>query len=108
MILRGVGVLVLSFALAGCAGTPLRSKPGAFDARRMRVPYLKRELPVTYVKPVVDRHPGTAFLLDQEVVRRRQLLVEIAIDPAAVDEIAPEAGEAAHHASSARAMASAI
>jgi pimeloyl-ACP methyl ester carboxylesterase len=51
-------VLVLSFALAGCAGTPLRSKPGAFDAQRMRVAYLKRELPVTYVKPVVDRHPG--------------------------------------------------
>ena len=46
------------FALAGCAGTALTSKPGAFDAQRMRVPYLKRELPVTYVKPVVDRHPG--------------------------------------------------
>jgi len=46
------------FALAGCAGTGVASKPGVFDAQRTRVAYLKRELPVTYVKPVVDRHPG--------------------------------------------------
>lgn len=58
MILRRSGMLVLMFALAGCAGTALTSKPGAFDAQRTRVAYLKRELPVTYVKPVVDRHPG--------------------------------------------------
>jgi pimeloyl-ACP methyl ester carboxylesterase len=56
--LRRVGVLVLMFALAGCAGTTLTSKPGAFDAQRMRVAFRNRELPVTYVKPVVDRHPG--------------------------------------------------
>jgi len=46
------------FALAGCAGTALTSKPGAFDAQRMRVAFRNRELPVTFVKPVVDRHPG--------------------------------------------------
>ena len=57
-LLRRAGALVLMFALAGCAGTALSSKPGAFDAQRMRVEFRKRELPVTYVKPVVDRHPG--------------------------------------------------
>ncbi len=57
-LLRRAGVLLLMFALAGCAGTALRSKPGAFDAQRMRVEFRKRDLPVTYVKPVVDRHPG--------------------------------------------------
>ena len=55
---RRVGALVLIFALAGCAGTALTSRPGTFDAQRMRVAFRNRELPVTYVKPVVDRHPG--------------------------------------------------
>ncbi len=55
---RAAGALVLMFALAGCAGTALTSKPGAFETQRMRVAFRNRELPVTYVKPVVDRHPG--------------------------------------------------
>ncbi len=57
-LLRRVGGLVVMLALTGCAGTALTSKPGAFDAHRMRVAFRNRELPVTYVKPVVDRHPG--------------------------------------------------
>ena len=53
-----VGTLVLMFALAGCAGTALTSRPGAFEAQRTRVAFRNRALPVSYVKPVVDRHPG--------------------------------------------------
>jgi len=49
---------MLVVGLAGCAGTALSSKPGDFDARRMHVDFRNRELPVTYVKPVIDRHPG--------------------------------------------------
>ena len=56
--LQRVCALVAMVLLAGCAGTPLTSKPGAFDTQRMRVAFRNRELPVTYVKPVVDRHPG--------------------------------------------------
>jgi len=53
-----MGALALVFALGGCSGTAITSKPGAFDAQRSRVTFLKRELPVTYVKPVEARHPG--------------------------------------------------
>jgi type IV secretory pathway VirJ component len=55
---RRVGALAVVLALAGCAGTALTSKPGAFDAQRTRVAFRNRELPVTYVKPVIDQHPG--------------------------------------------------
>ncbi|MEO8465600.1 MAG: AcvB/VirJ family lysyl-phosphatidylglycerol hydrolase [Gammaproteobacteria bacterium] len=55
---RGFGALALAFALAGCAGTALTSKPGAYEAERGRVAFRKREIPATYVRPVEDRHPG--------------------------------------------------
>jgi len=55
---RRVASLALVLALAGCAGTAITSKPGAFDAQHVRVTFMKRELPVTYVKPAEARHPG--------------------------------------------------
>ena len=55
---RHVGALALVFALAGCAGTAISSKPAAFAAQRVRVTFRNREIPVTYVKPVQARHPG--------------------------------------------------
>jgi pimeloyl-ACP methyl ester carboxylesterase len=54
--LRRIGALALMLALAGCAG--LTTQPGVFETQRMRVAFRNRELPVTYVKPAVDRHPG--------------------------------------------------
>ncbi len=55
---RRIGVLALVCALAGCAGTAISSRPGAFDAQRVRVTFRNREIPVTYVKPLQARHPG--------------------------------------------------
>jgi type IV secretory pathway VirJ component len=48
----------MALALAGCATTPLVSKPGAFEARRARVAFRSREIPVTYIVPAEPRHPG--------------------------------------------------
>ena len=36
----------------------IKPKPGQFDAQHTRVQFRNRELPVHYVQPVVDRHPG--------------------------------------------------
>ena len=55
---RRVGAVALALALAGCSGAAITSKPGAFDAQRVRVAFRNREIPVTYVKPAQDRHPG--------------------------------------------------
>ena len=54
-----VAAFALVLALTGCAGgTAITSKPGVFDAQHVRVTFMKRELPVTYVMPVETRHPG--------------------------------------------------
>ena len=55
---RRVGALAVTLALTGCAGTALTTKPGVFEAERVRVAFRNRELPVTYVKPAEPHHPG--------------------------------------------------
>jgi pimeloyl-ACP methyl ester carboxylesterase len=57
-LVRSVGALALAFALGGCAGIALTSKPGVYEAQSARVAFRNREIPATYVKPVEDRHPG--------------------------------------------------
>ncbi|HVY63900.1 MAG TPA: AcvB/VirJ family lysyl-phosphatidylglycerol hydrolase [Gammaproteobacteria bacterium] len=51
--------MLAACALAtGCASTALTTRPGAFDAQRTHIPFRNRELPVTYVRPATDLHPG--------------------------------------------------
>ena len=53
-----MAALALALALTGCSTAAITSKPGAFDAQRVRVAFRNREIPVTYVKPKEVRHPG--------------------------------------------------
>lgn len=57
-LVRRLAALVLALAVAGCSGAAITTRPGVFAAQRVRVEFRKREIPVTYVKPVQARHPG--------------------------------------------------
>lgn len=44
--------------LAGCAGSRLASKPGAYNVSEQPIGTAGHEIHVTYVRPVQSRHPG--------------------------------------------------